>query len=1199
MATLTAQDVQAQTAFNANLPFPILEEFDNPDAFINTAPDKVTIQDGQVVANIGGEGVQYVYRNIPDFSGDVRLTVTGQVNGFENNCFVYTGIGDSLGDGVAVALGFTGGGCPIQGPLISTSGVILDHEHLCEDTKGNYHWIDLATPYTATLEITDENALLSVPGLGTTPGQLVYNGIFSQLSVGAAGSSPGANDCSVTIERVTIEPLGESYIAPADLEATPTHPTQIDLQWTEVISTDSGMSTYIERSLDGHHWTEIQTRGASSFQDRRVTCGTTYHYRLAIYLADSNQLIGYSNRITASTDACQVIFQEDWESGIRSDRWRSYGTPDSIIVDNQGRSNSRAINPNGDGTFTSGLILEQPFDITAGLNVEYWMKGNGVIGRLWSAGIVELTICTPDDDNERGCPGKGHIATIVASTEAADVVYGTLPETFSEPWEPLNDQWHKYRMHIRPDKLIEFYRDDELKFVTLQPLDFAKDGLAYLRVRGASVNSSWYIDDLVVTAPTAPTWYIKAVNPEGKSVEGVVIYAEGQPIGATNQAGMLITDPMPSGTALAALIPMATMTTTRAVHDEWSYRTYVTSMNWETEPSQPLITGASGEQRLILAPGYPLVLFNLVVSVEWDATPTYLEEIARAMQQASDYLFDLTDGQMAFGEVNIYSNEENWKHADIQISTKNIVRPHAYISGILSKDTSHVIRLGRGWDGMSGTQGAWDQPAGYRTIAHEFGHYALHLYDEYVYFIFDEQGNLQNEGPAFCPMRHDSMPVDDASSASAMYYHYRATELSARGVEALWSSACEHTAQWQFNGESTWETISRRYADFSESPRWRFTTPMDRQGVLAGPTRMPPVFPAWPHIQIHPSEAPAPPRQLTVYDPHGTPYFNAIVALYKQMGGRVISQGLTSPQGQLAIYGAADGDRVRVASFDSGLAGSAVVEAADDVVVTLQPNRELLVRSAQLGTNQLQRPPHVQLRAEPGSNPNQIDLLVALNNFGPDADPGVTLGEPGSDIGHIVTLGYSTETDTHQGQVSFATLERGMGPVRTLAILKNDIIRQYTTYRLQQVYNDASSDLYSNDGNLHLHLSPESLPGNKAYFIIMPPGAIPGSLPAGLTLVGDPYDVTASGALVRLEKPALLTMHYDESLLDRVRSPTSLGIYRWDGVDAQWKVVESRLDEEQSALVATVLALGTYAVLGQVNEEACAECALYIPFIVK
>ena len=52
-----------------------------------------------------------------------------------------------------------------------------------------------------------------------------------------------------------------------------------------------------------------------------------------------------------------------------------------------------------------------------------------------------------------------------------------------------------------------------------------------------------------------------------------------------------------------------------------------------------------------------------------------------------------------------------------------------------------------------------------------------------------------------------------------------------------------------------------------------------------------------------------------------------------------------------------------------------------------------------------------------------------------------------------------------------------------------------TTYRLQRVLNDQRHDVYSDDGNLSLHLEPGSLPGEEAYLVVMPPGGLPGSAP--------------------------------------------------------------------------------------------------------
>jgi hypothetical protein len=67
-------------------------------------------------------------------------------------------------------------------------------------------------------------------------------------------------------------------------------------------------------------------------------------------------------------------------------------------------------------------------------------------------------------------------------------------------------------------------------------------------------------------------------------------------------------------------------------------------------------------------------------------------------------------------------------------------RPAAFVGGIVKTPTPNIsatngltgtvfypatIFLGRGWDGRSARCGGWSQPAGWRTIGHEWAHYAL------------------------------------------------------------------------------------------------------------------------------------------------------------------------------------------------------------------------------------------------------------------------------------------------------------------------------------------------------------------------------------------------------------------------------------------------------------------------------------------
>jgi photosystem II stability/assembly factor-like uncharacterized protein len=700
-----------------------------------------------------------------------------------------------------------------------------------------------------------------------------------------------------------------------------------------------------------------------------------------------------------------------------------------------------------------------------------------------------------------------------------------------------------------------------------------------------------------------PKKLIKVLDAQGQPISGARVYrngrlaadSQGTPL-TTDAAGNLRLPDLKAGDKLVALASQYRQPTVRDQHGGWAYQVNITNMNITSSGLLQtfVVTDTNKLQTLKVKPGNPLVLFNLVVSIEWDADIAYTTQISEAMRSASDFLYDMTDGQMAFGQVAIYDNGAHWADADIQIATNNVVRPHAYIGGIGDGDRSHVIRVGRAWDGNSGNTGSWSAPDGYRTLAHEFGHYALHLYDQYFAFVRDAQGNVIGERPASCTGPSNRNRATEATNASVMDYQYASTELAMRGVPGLWSNLCEATAQWQINGESDWETLARKYADAVTPARWQFTTPADRGGVLAGPTGLPATVLDLPQIVAPQSGASGPPRRLTVLDSSNRGFRGAIVALYKQRDNRVIGQGFTDNSGRLDIYGAEPGDIVRAASFDGGRAGSVVLGAETNATLRLGSVGALAVQAA--GAI-----PHIQVVATPAppsgpGEPQRIELLVALKGFGPGADPSVVVTAPGSEQGFAPTLSYSPTTDAYEGRISFSANQLGLGHIRTVGSSGNSLVRLQSTYRLQRVINSTNASIFSNDGNLELHLDSGDLPGSEAYAVVMPPGAIPGPLPAGLTLVGDPYDVTVSGAAT-LQKPAVLSLRYDKALVSGTAPPAGLKIYRWNPNSTTWQEVGGMIDPEHRAVTAQIRALGTYVLLAPPGEWQKPANPIFLPLV--
>lgn len=639
----------------------------------------------------------------------------------------------------------------------------------------------------------------------------------------------------------------------------------------------------------------------------------------------------------------------------------------------------------------------------------------------------------------------------------------------------------------------------------------------------------------------------------------------------TNIAGDLALPNLRVGDTLVAMAVQEQRQSPRANHDGWAYQVNTTSLTVKPTGSLEayVVAEPTGRQTLTVRPGNPLVAFNLVVSIEWDADDAYIAQIARAMRGASDALFDMTDGQMAFGQVAIYDQARHWAAADIQIATRNTVRPHAYIGGIVSPDTSWVIRIGRGWDGLTGDSGPWDQPNGYRTIAHEFGHYALYLYDSYFGYARNDAGDLTERVRASCTGPENRDGATAATNATVMDYQYTSSELSMLHIAGLWHDACRETAQWQLNeGESDWQTLARFYADQRASPRWRLTTPADRGGVMAGPAQLPPHILDLPQISTHQRGAAGPARLLTVVGPTGEPQRGAVVDLYRT-GMPSINQGLTDTRGELLIYGATANDTVRAGMVDGSLYGEVVVSAAGPLQITMRSTTQLQLAQASA--------PQVWVTPISGQDPTKVEMLLTIKGLGPVNAPNLLSRAPGEAQSVLTPIQYSPATGEYTGTVSLSATQLGSGQVE----LGFQMAQRYTwvqaTYRLQQVQSASAADIFSDDGNLALYLDPAAIPGSRAFLAATTNGTLPGPLPAGMVLVSSAYTLSSSGAIGSLVRPASLQLKYDAALVNSGKAIDGLQLYRWSG--DRWAAVASACSPAERACTGIITALGSYALL--------------------
>ncbi len=188
---------------------PFVEEFIESDTFTQTT-NSIYLDDAQAFCNVSRSGGdQFLYRQIPSISGDLKFTVVGQVDGWTNNCQCQVGIGDKVGEGIGIGFGFFGGGCSYQGALVTPIGQVAQpwFADSCEDME-RWSWVEPRTPYRVALEVRGATVNFFIEGnemekyFTTT----TYNQAYSVLWVGLKGDGDWP-ECSATFSSVTIEPV--------------------------------------------------------------------------------------------------------------------------------------------------------------------------------------------------------------------------------------------------------------------------------------------------------------------------------------------------------------------------------------------------------------------------------------------------------------------------------------------------------------------------------------------------------------------------------------------------------------------------------------------------------------------------------------------------------------------------------------------------------------------------------------------------------------------------------------------------------------------------------------------------------------------------------------------------------------------------------------------------------------------------------
>ncbi|MBV7336228.1 VCBS repeat-containing protein [Chloroflexi bacterium TSY] len=303
------------------------------------------------------------------------------------------------------------------------------------------------------------------------------------------------------------------------------------------------------------------------------------------------------------------------------------------------------------------------------------------------------------------------------------------------------------------------------------------------------------------------------------SAGGTLFQTDGQ--GYLQGSGALAT-----GDRLAALAPITATAKYTVYHT--SAAPILDGLDWSTGTVDRL-----GVQALTVSADQPLILFNLDVSLEWDARQdqTYLQQLQDDLKRTSELLYDWTNGQAALGKVTVYHAKGHWETADIRIHATNRLRPHATIGGIfpsLRLDTvpqtdngpaaTHLyapghVEMGVVWN-RYGDVRAQSGEDWARTLAHELGHYLFFLHDNYI--------GLDDAGQVIRIERCPGVMSDPYGDANSEFH-------PAQG----WLPRCADTFSQRKLGRYDWATIKAHYPWLHE-PSGAIDAPQD-----AGPRSLP------------------------------------------------------------------------------------------------------------------------------------------------------------------------------------------------------------------------------------------------------------------------------------------------------------------------------------------------------------------------
>jgi hypothetical protein len=596
---------------------------------------------------------------------------------------------------------------------------------------------------------------------------------------------------------------------------------------------------------------------------------------------------------------------------------------------------------------------------------------------------------------------------------------------------------------------------------------------------------------------------------------------------------------------LVAMLPMSTTST---------YVLYATNITPTLTGLQGYIVTGPGVQTVPVSAARPLLLFNLTMSLQWDARndARFLGTFEYNLQRTSELLYDWSNGQAALGTVTVYHNREHWDDAHIRVYASNRLRPSALKGGIVTgvlTDTNVVtttyyvpgqVHMGAVWNryGEPGNNLSDDWP---RTLAHELGHYALFQDDNYL--GLDASGWL--------------IPVDTCPSAMSDPYRqdYPYDEFH---PDADWPAQCATTLSNQTTGRSDWATIATFYPWLNQAP------------TNEGPALLPLDI-----TKIAYQEPAAP--DTTLEDPtfyllapaggRAQPGSGTRAFLYQD--GWAIDLGRPTFDHILA-RGVRPGDVVCVYELAAERLGCETVSLTDEQLqLTGFPGWQPDITITPVNSR--------TLTIEVGNVPAGLALQAQLHPLAAPAEAAIPLTQ----FGAVYSGTFNLATPMFEGAVRVWVDEPAprREAVTDYAIGGNPVSMRGSGVSMRGSgvsMRGSGAPVMSPDGSVILYVDANRLAADQ-FYTLQAVTEIPAPLPWA-TVVGRAYRLSASAGTPNLTNASINVTYMSDEV--PVGGEPWLRLYFWDG--AAWQQLPTTLDAYQNSATAPSQGAGLYVLMSSI-----------------